>query len=216
MRGEKMKTEVETRDVAGAALTVEQKKNSPLIGHFAKKINVYPIFASIVYTAFLVLAIKVLSGIILYDDMSGVNMFSRRGGEHDPAVATVYMSLIVIVLLILDLISLFKIKVTTGRLEEDIQESKESIQSLDEEFLRSHNIGHDIWVGSRHIFFSSGRHAYMLAKEQIHEITQEKARSGWKKIFRPTYILEISTKDGREARIDTFDGRLEEKLKKAV
>ena len=211
-----MKTEIETGEVTGRMLTEEQKKNSPLIGHFAKKINVYPIFASLAYSAFLALAIKVLAGIVLYGELSGVNWFSRRGGDHDPFVAEIYMSVIVMVLLILDLISLFKIKVTTGRLEEDIQESKESIQSLDEEFLRSHNIGHDIWVGSRHIFFSSGRHAYMLAKEQIHEITQEKARSGWKKIFRPTYILEISIKDGREARIDTFDGRLEEKLKKAV
>ena len=213
MRGEKMKTEVETRDVAGAALTVEQKKNSPLIGHFAKKINVYPIFASLAYSAFLALAIKVLAGIVLYGELSGV---SRRGGDHDPFVAEIYMSVIVMVLLILDLISLFKIKVTTERLVEDIKESKEPIQSLDDEFLRSHNIGHDIWVGSRHIFFSSGRHSYMFAKKEINDITQEKARSGLKKIFRPTYILEISSKDGREARIDTFDGRLCEKLKKAV
>jgi hypothetical protein len=200
----------------GSALTPEQKKSSPLIGHFARKINIYPIYATIVYTAFLVFAARILFQIAVYKDTSGVDWFSRRGGHHNPVEAGIYMTVIVLVLLVLDLISIFKIKVVTRQLEEDIMRSRDSIQSLDEEFLRSENIGQDIWVGNRHIFFSSGRHSYMFAKKEIGDITQEKARTGFKNLFRPTYVLMIRDKDGKETTIDTFDGKIYERLKKAV
>ncbi|MBQ2575869.1 MAG: hypothetical protein II566_01240 [Lachnospiraceae bacterium] len=200
----------------GSALTPEQKKSSPLIGHFARKINIYPIYATIVYTAFLVFAARILFQITVYKDTSGVDWFSRRGGHHNPVEAGIYMTIIVLVLLVLDLISIFKIKVVTRQLEEDIMRSRDSIQSLDEEFLRSENIGQDIWVGNRHIFFSSGRHSYMFAKKEIGDITQEKARTGFKNLFRPTYVLMIRDKDGKETTIDTFDGKIYERLKKAV
>ena len=148
-----------------------------------------------------------------------VRAFDKRYDPNHPEALSniIFMMIIILLVVILDIAALIRIKVSTNGLKEDIIDSKISLSVLEEEFKKSANIGHDIWVGEEHIFLSAGRESYMFRKDKIFDIRCERVTWNWRLFFLPVYRIIITGEGGiRQASFFTLRKGMYERLKNAV
>ena len=200
-------------------LPASEAKKSVMIRHFGRRINVIPLLIFALLTLYLLLAIGTFLELVFIGHSVGMEIFSRHYDPKtaDPMTAAIAMVVVILWLLILDIAALIRIKVSARGLKADVVNSKISLHVLDEEFKKSINIGHDIWVGEEHIFLSAGRESYMFRKDKIFDIRCERVAWNWRLFFLPAYRI-IITGDGgiRQASFFTLRKGLCQKLKDAV
>ncbi len=213
-----LRKDEEYEAVAGE-LPVTEVKKSPLIRHFARRINIKPFLIFVLLTLYLLIAVESFRELFISGHSVGVEIFNRHYDPKtsDSMTAAIAMVVVILWLLILDIAALIRIKVSARGLKADVVNSKISLPVLDEEFKKSINIGHDIWVGEEHIFLSAGRESYMFAKDKIYDIRCEKTTWNWRLFFLPAYMIIITGTGGvRQASFFTLRKGLYEKLRQAV
>lgn len=199
-------------DIVEDHLTREDIQNSPLLHHFSRKINLRATIVAVVLTP--VFLLSLLGVIVAYarNSSGGINLFSRSTAETAGIGGKLFITIICIGLCFLYVAALVRIKVKIGNLRADIVKSGIPLQDLDQEFLSSQCIGHDIWVGEKHIFMSGGSQAYMFLVDDIFEIEQGDIRGN----HIPYCMLTVTSLTGEQANLISFDSHMKEKLETAI
>ena len=199
--------------------TVINFKQSSIVRHFSVKVNKTPFVVFLILSVYLSVAVYTLVELFVHGKSMWVRAFDKRYDPNHPEALSniIFMMIIILLVVILDIAALIRIKVSTNGLKEDIIDSKIPLSVLEEEFKKSANIGHDIWVGEEHIFLSAGRESYMFRKDKIFDIRCERVMWNWRLFFLPVYRIIITGEGGiRQASFFTLRKGVYERLKNAV
>ncbi len=193
-------------------LSRQDIRKSLLLRHFSQRINLRATAVAVVMTPVFILP---LFGVIVAyarNSSAGINLFSRSTVESADIGGKIFITLICICLFFADVAALVRVRVKIGNLRADIAESGILIKDLDQEFRNSQCIGHDIWIGEKHIFMSGGGQSYMFSIDDIYEIDQKDIRGN----NIPYYMLTITALTGEQANLISFDSHMKEKLVEAI